>query len=187
MHLRKRPCGCSICTWMSPESFPSFLQTDPWQKKTKMARVPNAPTRCVRIGLPLPIQCRFHSIVGGYQPSPAFINPHQPSLTPKKPDPRPPVIYRLHQSGAHETATTAGHWRLSGSTAANRKLQRPPHRKTARHSRPYCGTARLGLTCVLSEGQAPSKSWLPSRTASRRLPLRRLVLYQFLPVSSVVG
>ncbi|KAL0466144.1 hypothetical protein QR685DRAFT_575741 [Neurospora intermedia] len=66
-----------------------------------MARVPNAPTRCVRIGLPLPIQCRFHSISS--------------------------TVYT--NLGAHETATTAGHWRLSGSTTANRKLQRPPIEK----------------------------------------------------------
>ncbi|KHE84136.1 hypothetical protein GE21DRAFT_1286062 [Neurospora crassa] len=95
-----------------------------------MARVPNAPTRCVRIGLS-PSPSNADSILSW-----AAINPHQPlstlnqpSLTPKKPDPRPPVIYRLHQSGAHETATTAGHWRLSGSTAANRKLQRLPIEK----------------------------------------------------------
>ncbi|KAK3948572.1 hypothetical protein QBC32DRAFT_172224, partial [Pseudoneurospora amorphoporcata] len=83
-----------------------------------MARVPNAPTP------------RSHRAIHADSIlSWAAINPHQPlldqpSLAPKKPDPHQPLTNRLQQSGAHETAISAGDWRPSGSTTANRKLQR---------------------------------------------------------------
>ena len=123
-----------------------------------MARVPNAPTPFVRIGL-ISISLsldglRHPALIEQSMQIPFYrgrlstlTSLHQPSLTPKKPDPPQPLTNGLDHSGAHETATTAGDWRLSGSTTANRKLQRPLM-KTARHSRPYCGNARLGLTCA---------------------------------------
>lgn len=150
------------CSMHSPESFPfsRHMRRDV-QEWTRMAAVPNAPTPFVRIGL-ISTQpswrtaaprshraIRADSILSW-----AAINPRQSLPAIANPHGHPKSLTFINhsqtvsnQSGAHETATTADDWRLGGFTAANRNLQRPLM-KTARHSRPYCGNARLGLTIV---------------------------------------